>query len=338
MSTPVTPPPPSTLLIPVRHHPQHQPPHSLPPLIPPRSFNTITLQGSHLTKTSSSPSILGELHFYLNIPPHLSHLFPKLHDHIPPKPPINRTTLSLQYIPSPTLSHRLTTLTLTPTHLHILLTNLHTLHTPIPATPHLYKNYVPKLMSRYSQNLALYTATNLSTRHISSLSSHLQAYQSAARAQAVAIIHGDPVLTNVLAPADRLVFIDMRGLQGSHLTLHGDATYDLAKVFQSLCGYDFILCNRRFSDTCIPYLRFLHSVFRDQVARLYPRLSFLDLVLVTCSLFTSLIPLHEDAVHRAQFAAVAKALLHVFTAAVIKNVHLDIMNVITNHLKEVYTI
>jgi len=33
----------------------------------------------------------------------------------------------------------------------------------------------------------------------------------------------------------------MRGALGDCNALHGDVVYDFAKVYQSLCGYDFII-------------------------------------------------------------------------------------------------
>ena len=37
---------------------------------------------------------------------------------------------------------------------------------------------------------------------------------------------------------------DMRGCLGSELTLVGDMAYDLAKVFQSLHGYDYLILDQ----------------------------------------------------------------------------------------------
>ena len=59
------------------------------------------------------------------------------------------------------------------------------------------------------------------------------------------VIHGDPVFSNVLLDAEgRIYLLDMRGEVGSTLTLQGDLTYDLSKVYQSLLGYDYILLSQ----------------------------------------------------------------------------------------------
>ena len=59
------------------------------------------------------------------------------------------------------------------------------------------------------------------------------------------VIHGDPVFSNVLLTSEgKVVFLDMRGSLSGVCTIAGDLTYDLAKVYQSLSGYDFIIHNK----------------------------------------------------------------------------------------------
>ena len=50
------------------------------------------------------------------------------------------------------------------------------------------------------------------------------------------------MFSNVLLTDESTVkLIDMRGALGDVLTTQGDVTYDLSKVYQSLCGYDHII-------------------------------------------------------------------------------------------------
>ena len=84
--------------------------------------------------------------------------------------------------------------------------------------------------------------------------------------------------------------------------LSGDAAYDLAKVYQSLCGYDFILIDR-VSETPadVRILEELKEHFFSFVQRYYPEVRASDVVLITASLFFSLIPLHDNRAHHKLF-------------------------------------
>lgn len=107
------------------------------------------------------------------------------------------------------------------------------------------------------------------------------------------IVHGDPVFSNVLIDGqNNITFIDMRGAQGSDLTIAGDAVYDLAKVYQSLSGYDFILNDKvRHPD------QQLMDHFSRWVTDRYD-LDITDIKKYAAGLYFSLIPLHAD--HRCQ--------------------------------------
>jgi tRNA A-37 threonylcarbamoyl transferase component Bud32 len=56
------------------------------------------------------------------------------------------------------------------------------------------------------------------------------------------VIHGDPVLTNILYDG-KIHFIDPRGEWDGVDTIYGNIYYDYAKLLQSLEGYDAILNN-----------------------------------------------------------------------------------------------
>ena len=81
--------------------------------------------------------------------------------------------------------------------------------------------------------------------------------------------------------------IDMRGKQGDEVTLYGDVYYDLAKVYQSLIGYDNILKGIEIDDAYRNELvTYFESMFSKEV---------LDKIkLITASLLISMLPLHED--------------------------------------------
>jgi hypothetical protein len=53
----------------------------------------------------------------------------------------------------------------------------------------------------------------------------------------------------------------MRGSLGDRLTTQGDSHYDLSKVYQSLCGYDFMLLDKRIVEGTAHTLAQLREVF-----------------------------------------------------------------------------
>lgn len=191
-------------------------------------------------------------------------------------------------------------------------------------SPLLYLNHAPKVLSRLKRSLDLYEKLGLSSNsHFAPLLDNLYTYERNKCAVPAAVIHGDPVLTNILLlppvqtnhdddqakKKDELKFIDMRGAQGTHLTLAGDAVYDLAKVFQSLLGYDFILADVPLTIHVVDNLVELVNVFWKMIAQLYPSVQPRHVVTVCAGLVTSLIPLHDNHRHRARFAVVARVLV-----------------------------
>lgn len=140
--------------------------------------------------------------------------------------------------------------------------------------------------------------------------SKLTQYESEDRALRAPIVHGDPVFSNVLLCKDGAVkLIDMRGAQGSQLALEGDAVYDLAKVYQSLVGYDYIILDRAQSKRDAEYINHLTVGYWAAVNDLYgSRVRPSDVKLVTASHFFSLLPLHENIVHRQQLLGLCESL------------------------------
>lgn len=157
---------------------------------------------------------------------------------------------------------------------------------------------VDQVKARLTQHSEVYTPLLVSEadhREVQRLLTYLKAYESQQRAFHCDVIHGDPVFSNVLLEKDNTVrFLDMRGALGSRLVLGGDAVYDLAKIYQSLLGYDYILTDSPIERDDELYLKEMQQVFRKQVAANYPRISFQDIEMVTASHFLSLIPLHKD--------------------------------------------
>ncbi|KAH7350599.1 capsule biosynthesis phosphatase [Rhexocercosporidium sp. MPI-PUGE-AT-0058] len=236
-------------------------------MIAARDFNTIQIVGDKVIKSSKSDAILGELFFYAHMPTNLLPVFPTgfAVDFLPET---GNYTLEMEYRQGLTFSHLLVGRSITEGRLLTFLTALHSIHTttstltsrlPISAaladkfTHHsiersggvnIYANYGVKLRSRYYNNSTLYSSLGPTAAEcFSRLNEFLDTYEAEDRGVHVPIIHGDPVFSNaILSQDDKSVsFIDVRCQLENTLTMEGDIHYDLAKVLQSLVGYDHIL-------------------------------------------------------------------------------------------------
>lgn len=118
------------------------------------------------------------------------------------------------------------------------------------------------------------------------------------------MVHGDAVLTNVIVCGSRVRFVDMRGLQGDVLCVWGDATYDYAKVAQSLLGYDYLLVGGTVDRERMEGLVRVLKGFLEGV-------EWMDVLLVAWGLVVSCIGMHEDEGRRRRLAGMARGLLKV---------------------------
>ena len=135
-------------------------------------------------------------------------------------------------------------------------------------------------------------------------------YAAGGRVVLARVIHGDPVFSNaILSTLGTVVWIDMRGRVGSTLTLAGDVLYDLAKVYQSLHGYDFILHGVDMGAVDELHREELSGVFDEFVRRQYPTVRMSDVCAAAALLFFSLVPLHQDRGHQKRFLHCSAALL-----------------------------
>jgi len=186
--------------------------------------------------------------------------------------------------------------------LEILLNTLERLHS-IPGDPKIdiHDNYGPKIHSRYSNHDWSHLTDAEETYHW--LIEWSNEYRNASGGIR-GLIHGDPVFTNALITSTQQIrLIDPRGEVGGIRTLTGDIFYDLAKVFQSLTGYDEILLD-------MP--RLIHSDlldwFRQHIEAHFGRLAFKNLKMITASLYFTLIPFHDTARH-AEFLELSRSLI-----------------------------
>ncbi|KAJ9156553.1 Capsule biosynthesis phosphatase [Pleurostoma richardsiae] len=311
-------------------------------MIAARDFNTIQIVGGKVVKSSKSENILGELYFYSHMPQELSHIFPKVFnvDYIPDTATYSITMENRRGL---TFSHLLVGRSITKGRMLNFLKSLHTIHSTrstekpsleipsalaakfdehsedkSPQGVNIYANYGAKLRSRWETHRDRYDALGpLAEKLYSRLDEFLDTYEAEDKGVYAEVIHGDPVFSNaILSPDEQLVsFIDVRCRQENILTSEGDIHYDLAKVLQSLCGYDHILFmsatndERLFSGNHLKEgaLALLDEPDRDLLEELRGYFfEFLEetygvqihkktLLRITASLFFSLIPLHNPA-------------------------------------------
>ena len=112
----------------------------------------------------------------------------------------------------------------------------------------IYDNYARKMTTRYLEHREYYDQFPGSAEVYRKLRVRLELYEAEDRG-CCTIIHGDPVLSNLLVDSlGKIKAVDMRGCQGDTFTIYGDRTYDWAKVNQSLLGYDDVCHSRTLTE------------------------------------------------------------------------------------------
>ncbi|CAI4219615.1 unnamed protein product [Parascedosporium putredinis] len=238
------------------------------PMIEARDFNTIQIIGDRVIKSSKSATILGELYFYSHMPSSLSHVFPAIYA-VDLIPETGTYSISMENRRGLTFSHLLVGRSITKGRMSTFLRTLHTIHssssTRAPTLSissdleaqfasrspsrtesqvNIYSNYGPKLRSRYHQFKSQYDSLGpLAASLFEKLNQCLDTFEIENKGIYASIIHGDPVFSNAILSKDEkaVSFIDVRCQLGSTITPEGDIHYDLAKVLQSLCGYDHVM-------------------------------------------------------------------------------------------------
>jgi len=228
-------------------------------------------------------------------------------------------SLTLERIRGVTFSHLITNRSLTPGRLVLLLRALKQLHSSTGDAATLRRvdelavcaNYLPKIRKRWRANKQVYCHLSPDAPAMfERIAYELQQYELEARWQHSPVVHGDPVFSNVLLTDDgRIYLLDMRGELGSVLTLQGDLTYDLSKVYQSLLGYDYIILGQPLLERDAELLETLRHTFRAFVREHYPSVRLSDVVKITASHYFGIVPLHVNREHQKAYLQTAAALL-----------------------------
>ena len=282
--------------------------------VEPRHFNQLTFTSDTVTKKSDAETLSGEAFYYENIPRELVHLFPTL---LSKESTADATLcITISKLEGVTFSQLLVNRCITEIHLHSLLQSIKTLHEyravaceDRTSSINYYENYAAKVERRfkvhrniYERICALEMSSTSASVFMKQIISSLKQYEDNNRADVRDFIHGDAVFSNCMCShVGQTQFIDMNGKLGGVLTRAGDCVYDLAKILQSLYGYDYILLDVRITEADTIILQNLREYFQRHVSMHYPKVSWRDVQLITSSLYVSLIPLHSDFSHQLKF-------------------------------------
>uniref|UniRef100_A0A7S2NU04 Aminoglycoside phosphotransferase domain-containing protein n=1 Tax=Zooxanthella nutricula TaxID=1333877 RepID=A0A7S2NU04_9DINO len=277
-----------------------------------RAFNLVRAKGhAHVLKSSTWEILRGECHWYRSIHPGVASLFPKPLEIVDGDGSKPHASITMEKVVGVSFSHLATSRLLLRGSLRKMVQAIHRVHTQVPVdgspvageqratTQELCSNYATKVRKRVAKYRELYrelgNEAGLDTDRMAKVVvGFLQEFEESGRAKHAFYIHGDPVFSNILrTPDDEVVFIDMRGELGSRLTTQGDVHYDLSKVYQSLCGYDFMLLDQLLDETSSEIFDGLRAAFWEDVRRLYPDVSHRDVRLHTAAHFFAIVPLHE---------------------------------------------
>ncbi|KAF2435426.1 protein phosphatase 2A A subunit [Tothia fuscella] len=310
-----------------------------------RDFNFVQIVGEKIRKSSKADSILGEMFFYSHMPDMVRDLFPQIHS-ITYLPETSLYTITMEKIKGTTYAHLLAGRAMTSGRFFFFLQAIYRLHTSsadcsqsleVPkelkaifserkhatdqTSPAIYDNYSRKLLNRYATYRSDYNALGFEKTSglLNTLITRLASYESEHRAIFAEVIHGDPVFSNAILDEShrRVRLLDVRAQLGTTLTTAGDIAYDLAKILQSLQGYDHIILasdetlartddGKHALDVIVPREdRVLLKELQDKVFWPFVKKQYdgkvrkSDLLDITASLLFSLIPLHREAVRPA---------------------------------------
>jgi capsule biosynthesis phosphatase len=243
-----------------------------------RSFNSIKVQNNVITKTGN---IKGEQFWYNNVPFYiLNKYFPKILE-------ITEDSISMEKIEGTTLSHLYTKDLFNKEILEKVVNSILEIHNFLPSQAGDFnKNYIPKIKDRYEKYSELYQKLPGASNVYADIDKFFKSYQ----AKKGCMIHGDPVFSNIfLTTGNNIKFIDVRGSSFNTTSLYGDPLYDLAKIFQSIVGYDFILLDAELNNKSIKEFT---QLFADVVDN--KNFNVQTIKKITKSLLFSLLPLHDD--------------------------------------------
>ena len=259
-----------------------------------RAVNKILILGNKIHKITNN---FGECYWYKNIPNDIKHLFPATQ--------VDGNNIIMEKIEGIPYSYMFVNDLLTIKDIDSIISDLQKIHSKSEQQNNIniYNNYCNKLKNRYeSYDYSFYKN---SYNHYLKISHGLLMYENLDQGEKTRI-HGDPVFTNIFKTlTGENKFIDMRGKVGDVYTIYGDKFYDYAKVYQSLCGYDFIIKDKISTKTSEDIKKY----FEDCFIKSFGAEKFKYLKTLTSSLLFSLIPLHTEQDKKIKYLALSEKLI-----------------------------
>jgi hypothetical protein len=251
-----------------------------------REFNDVVLKDIKTYKKMSE-DLSGEIYYYLNIPNDIKDIFPIMLNY---DNSLNKW-YEMENIDGIPISHLYLNEDLTINEFNNILGTINRIHNSNATTDNIniYGNYSHKLIHRYKTYD--YSRFINSSPIYNKILLKLQEYEYNNLGK-ISVIHGDAVFTNILINKfGKIKLIDMRGTIGNINTICGDKLYDLAKIYQSIIGYDEILENKKIS---YDYKQTIKNHYENWFINIYGQVYFDYLKYITASLLFSLIPLHNN--------------------------------------------
>lgn len=266
--------------------------------IDPREFNSINVSSIELYKKSSENSLEGEINYYKMLNNNLieiKDMFPIMFNYDDKDykyyslEKIDGIPVSKLYLKQELTTIQLDNIINSILRIHKTYNNHKYINKKENININIYGLYADKLKERYDKYD--YSKYNSSKEIFDDLYKKLKDYENNNEG-IISIIHGDPVLTNILINQfGKIKFIDMRGKIGNDITIYGDELYDWAKLYQSLKGYDEILEGITLNNT---YKEGIIKHFENRFNEIYNNHKYLYyLRIITKSLLFTLIPLHD---------------------------------------------
>ena len=248
-----------------------------------RSFNTIENDIFPIIKKQSVVDLSFEIFWYTHVPSSIKDMFPIFISADP-----SGYSYVIEKIQGTTVSDMLVDGRL---HAHLLdpiMRSLRRIHSSVTCGTQSYSKqfYLSKLKNRRNSS-TIYNDYDSNDLYFNEFLQFFSNYSFVP-----SNIHGDPVFTNIIINRfNKLKFIDMRGDFGDGPSLIGDPLYDLAKINQSVVGYDFILKGIVPNEVIIQELK---SHFDDYIHANYGH-DTLDVInVLTRYLIYTMLPLHQD--------------------------------------------
>jgi len=248
----------------------------------PRHFNEIEV-GNTFIKKSKDSKLRGESYYYEwvqeNAVEEVKKLFPKL---------ISKGTdmIELEFCDGINFSTLYVNEILTTRDLDLLLESLDKIHLFEEDGNIIYEytNFSKKFISRLSEYD--FQRLGITTEEVTLIESKLSSIEKEGFKRVM--VHGDAVFGNIiLTNSNQLKFVDVRGILDEVETCFGHKLYDLAKVYQSLIGYDEILLDKKIK---ISYKSKMIKHFENK----FDTETLDKIKIITSSLLLSMLPLHNE--------------------------------------------